>query len=104
MKRGENIQKAVMTVEMATEVAPPKKEMAVVASCVEDTLPQFSPQDDDLQFHSYAGDVFSCASSFLPHFLTELYHFPADLHHFPADLRHSLTGLHHLKTTHPPMK
>ena len=64
---GKNIQKAVITKEMATEVALPQKEMAMVASCVEDTLPQFSSSDDDLQFHSYAGDVFSCASSFLPH-------------------------------------
>ena len=104
MKGGENIQKAVMTVESATEMELPQQLMAVVASCVGDTLPQFSPQDDDPHSHFYAGDVFSCASSFLPHFLTELYHFPADLRHFPADLRHSLTGLHHSKTTHPPMK
>ena len=104
MTREENIQKAVTTKEMATEVAPPQQGMAVVASCVKDTLPQYSSPDDDLQFHSYAGDVFSCAFSFLPHFLTKLYHFPADLRHFPADLRHSLTGLHHSKTTHPPMK
>ena len=104
MKGGENIQKAVMTVEAATEMVPPQQLMAVVASCVGNTLPQFSPQDNDLQFHSHAGDVFSCVSSFLPHFQTELHHFPADLRHFPADLRHSPTGLHHSKTTHHPMK
>ena len=79
MKGGENIQKAVMTVESATEMELPQQLMAVVASCVGDILPQFSPQDDDPHSHFYAGDVFSCASSFLPHFLTGLYHFPADL-------------------------
>ena len=65
--------------EMATEVALPQQVRAVVASCVEGTLPQLLPQDDDLHSHFYAGDVFSCVSSFLPHFLAELYHFPADL-------------------------
>ena len=80
MKGGENIQKAVMTVEAATEMALPQKLMADVAPCVEDTPPQFPPQDDDLHSHSYAGDVFSCASSFLPHFPTDLYHFPSLTH------------------------
>ena len=58
MTGGENIQKAVMTKEMAMELALPQQEMAVVASCVVGTLPQFSSPDDDPHFHSYAGDVF----------------------------------------------